>query len=100
MGEVAPGGADQWWSMQGLVSAWLLWLRLRYRRQDKPLRVRPLAAGFWMLAAAGAAALAIWLTTAWLLDVADDAPAGTEQRRSGSTPSATAWPPVAAPAPQ
>lgn len=43
------------------------------------MRVRPLAAGFWMLAAAGAAALAIWLTTAWLLDVADDAPPGTER---------------------
>ena len=39
------------------------------------MRVQPLAAGFWMLAAAGAAALAIWLTTAWLLAVADDAPA-------------------------
>ncbi|SNS74896.1 pentapeptide repeat-containing protein [Actinomadura mexicana] len=38
-----------------------------------------MAAGFWMLAAAGAAALAIWLTTAWLLDVADEAPPGTER---------------------
>ncbi|MGC4959768.1 pentapeptide repeat-containing protein [Actinomadura citrea] len=40
-----------------------------------------MAAGFWMLAAAGAAALAIWLTTAWLLDVADDAPPGTERAK-------------------
>ncbi|WP_149265104.1 pentapeptide repeat-containing protein [Actinomadura sp. K4S16] len=34
-----------------------------------------------MLAAAGAAVLAIWLTTAWLLDVADDAPPGTDRAR-------------------
>ncbi|TYB47786.1 pentapeptide repeat-containing protein [Actinomadura chibensis] len=34
-----------------------------------------------MLAAAGAAVLAIWLTTAWLLDVADDAPPGTERAK-------------------
>ncbi|MFC6881452.1 MULTISPECIES: pentapeptide repeat-containing protein [Actinomadura] len=34
-----------------------------------------------MLAAAGAAALAIWVTTAWLLEVADDAKAGTERAR-------------------
>ncbi|WP_205718370.1 pentapeptide repeat-containing protein [Actinomadura sp. WMMA1423] len=40
-----------------------------------------MAAGFWMLAAAGAAALAIWLTTAWLLDVADDAPPGTDRAK-------------------
>ncbi|MBO2445013.1 hypothetical protein [Actinomadura nitritigenes] len=32
-------------------------------------------------AAAGAAALAIWLTTAWLLDVADDASTGTERAK-------------------
>jgi hypothetical protein len=34
-----------------------------------------------MLVAAGAAALAIWLTTAWLRDVADDAPPGTERAK-------------------
>ncbi|WP_141578774.1 pentapeptide repeat-containing protein [Actinomadura sp. WMMA1423] len=34
-----------------------------------------------MLTAAGAAALAIWLTTAWLLDVADDAPPGTDRAK-------------------
>ncbi|MER6816328.1 pentapeptide repeat-containing protein [Spirillospora sp. NPDC000708] len=34
-----------------------------------------------MLAAAGAAALAIWLTTAWVLDVADDVPPGTERAK-------------------
>lgn len=39
------------------------------------MRVRPLAAGFWMLVAAAAAATAIWVTTAWLLGVAEDAPA-------------------------
>ncbi|MFC5186880.1 pentapeptide repeat-containing protein [Actinomadura harenae] len=34
-----------------------------------------------MLLAAGAAATAIWLTTAWLLEVADGAQAGTERAR-------------------
>ncbi|QXJ25738.1 pentapeptide repeat-containing protein [Actinomadura graeca] len=34
-----------------------------------------------MLAAAAAAAATIWLTTAWLLDVADDAKAGTERAK-------------------
>ncbi|MFC0041333.1 pentapeptide repeat-containing protein [Actinomadura rayongensis] len=34
-----------------------------------------------MLAAAGAAALAIWLTTSWLLDVADDAPPGPDRAK-------------------
>ncbi|WP_205718570.1 pentapeptide repeat-containing protein [Actinomadura sp. WMMA1423] len=39
-----------------------------------------MAAGFWMLAAACAAALAVWLTTAWLLDVADGAPAADKAK--------------------
>ncbi|POM27163.1 hypothetical protein BTM25_15740 [Actinomadura rubteroloni] len=34
-----------------------------------------------MLAAAGAAASTIWLTTSWLLDVADDAPPGTDRAK-------------------
>ncbi|MFI0453684.1 pentapeptide repeat-containing protein [Actinomadura sp. 6N118] len=58
------------------------WTSVGERREGKALRrVRPLAAGFWMLAAAGAAAAAIWLTTAWLLDVADEAKAGTDRAR-------------------
>ncbi len=52
---------------------------MRERRAGEPLRVRPLAAGFWMPAAAGLAALAIWVTTAWLLGVAEDARPGTER---------------------
>lgn len=64
---------------RGLERVQRRWTLARERRETRSLRVRPLAAGFWMLAAAGAAALAIWLTTAWLLDVADEAPPGTER---------------------
>ncbi|GAA0270185.1 hypothetical protein GCM10009527_078100 [Actinomadura nitritigenes] len=84
MGEVAPGGAHGR-VRRGLEPVRQRWAEARSRREAKPLRVRPLAAGFWMLAAAGAAAgaaaLAIWLTTAWLLDVADDASTGTERAK-------------------
>ncbi|WP_192808534.1 pentapeptide repeat-containing protein [Actinomadura montaniterrae] len=80
MGEVAPGGAHGR-VRRGLEPVRRRWAKARAGREAKPLRVRPLAAGFWMLAAAGAAALAIWLTTAWLLDVADDAPPGAERAK-------------------
>ncbi|KAB2341626.1 pentapeptide repeat-containing protein [Actinomadura rudentiformis] len=78
--------AVDWSTVSGRVGRALEPVRRRWtsvveRRAGKPLRVRPLAAGFWMLVAAGAAAAAIWVTTAWLLDVADDAKAGTERAR-------------------
>ncbi|MBE1530386.1 pentapeptide repeat-containing protein [Actinomadura algeriensis] len=51
--------------------------RLKYSAWQSGQRRRkgqPLNASFWMLLAAGAAAAAIWFTTAWLLGVANDAP--------------------------
>ncbi|CNE77382.1 Uncharacterised protein [Mycobacterium tuberculosis] len=51
------------------------WRSARQARQEERPRVRPLAAGMWMLIAAASASAAIWLTTVWLLHVVDSAPA-------------------------
>jgi uncharacterized protein YjbI with pentapeptide repeats len=69
---------EWWWRMIEHVRRQLTSKRRRQAPDVRP-QVRPLATGFWMLAAAGVAVAAIWMTTAWLLDVANDAKAGTEQ---------------------
>lgn len=52
------------------------WGRLRrWRATGWQRRMRPLKAGFWMLAAA------IWGVTEWLLGTADDATAGTDRAK-------------------
>jgi hypothetical protein len=65
--------------LRGLETVGQRWASAWNRRADKPAQVQPLAAGFWMLAAVAAAAAAIWVTTAWLLDVADDPSIGIER---------------------
>ncbi|MEW2357022.1 pentapeptide repeat-containing protein [Spirillospora sp. NPDC029432] len=49
------------------------WRAAKARRNahERP-RVRPLAAGFWMLVAASLAGVAIWVTTVWMLGTTND----------------------------